>query len=86
VKGIHLEQYSQPGILSSHITHSSNFGQFIALQAQLSIVCTNMAPIYSALIPRDLPGDLEAFYETLLDIVRENKKKRYQAADGDSDH
>jgi hypothetical protein len=33
-----------------------------------------MAPIYSTLIPRDLPGDLEAFYKTLLDVVRENKK------------
>ena len=33
-----------------------------------------MAPIYSTLIPRGLPGDLEAFYKTLLDVVRENKK------------
>ncbi|KAH6667126.1 hypothetical protein B0J14DRAFT_704702 [Halenospora varia] len=33
-----------------------------------------MAPIYGTLIPRDLPGDLKAFYKTLLDVVRENEK------------
>ena len=33
-----------------------------------------MASTYSKLIPYDLPGDLEAFYKTLLDVVRETKK------------
>lgn len=79
MKGIYLEQYSNAEKQSPHITHSSNFSQFIALQAQLlsilNIYNTIMAPIDSTLIPRDLPDNLKAVYRTLLDVKREDNGK-----------
>ena len=61
-----------------HITHSSNFSQVIALQAQLSSILniynTSMAPIDTTLIPRDLPDNLKAVCRILLDVKHENEQ------------